>query len=383
MGPRLRVTVVGAGIMGLCTAHAVAKAGHRVTVLDQAASLPNPAGSSVDHHRLIRYAYGGKHGYAAMVAEAYAAWDRLWADLGARLAIETGTLALGRVNEPWVTDSARDLDTVGVAYRWIEPKDIPARFPPLTGRGIDRAFHTETGGALLADRIIAALVARLAVLGAVVRCDARVGRCSVEAGSVTLSSGETIAADRLVIAAGPWVAALLPDLAPRVTPSRQAVVYLRAPDAVTSRWAGMPMVLDIDRSAGFYAVPPLAGQDLKIGDHRFSLTGDPAGDRVVARATLDAIVAEAAEQLVDFDRYRISEAKGCFYTVAPAERFIVEPVADRTWVMTGFSGHGFKFGAVMGERVAETLLGQRDPAALTAWAAGLGSGDGSGSTADR
>ena len=376
----MRVTVVGAGIMGLCTAHALAKAGHRVTVLDQAAFLPNPAGSSVDRHRLIRYAYGGKTGYAAMVADGYAAWDRLWADLGERHAVETGTLALGRGAEPWIADSARDLDAVGVPYRWIEPKDIPARFPPLTGRGIGRAFHTATGGALLADRIVAALVRRLPALGAAVRCDARVAGCAPATATVTMAGGETVAADRLVIAAGPWVPALLPDLAARVTPSRQAVVYLSAPAAVTDRWAGMPMVLDIDRSAGFYAVPPLAGHGLKIGDHRFSLTGDPEGDRSVAQAALDAIVAEAAEQLADVDRYRVGHAKACFYAVAPDERFIVEPVVGRTWVMTGFSGHGFKFGAVMGERMADTLLGRNDPAAMTAWAAGLGSADGSGST---
>ena len=34
----------------------------------------------------------------------------------------------------------------------------------------------------------------------------------------------------------------------------------------------------------------------------------------------------------------------------------------------------------MGERMADTLLGRNDPATMTAWAAGLGSADGSGST---
>ena len=38
--------------------------------------------------------------------------------------------------------------------------------------------------------------------------------------------------------------------------------------------------------------------------------------------------------------------------------------------MTGFSGHGFKFGPLMGEAMAEALEGERMPSALGRWAAG-------------
>ena len=39
-------------------------------------------------------------------------------------------------------------------------------------------------------------------------------------------------------------------------------------------------------------------------------------------------------------------------------------------MLAGFSGHGFKFGAVIGEMLATTVDGARAPAALTDWAAG-------------
>src|SRR6185436_15299914 len=82
--PISRVLIVGAGIMGLCTAWALARAGVAVTVIEQAA-VPNQRGSSVDQHRLIRYPYAAMRGYTRMVGEAYAAWDRLWRDLGETL----------------------------------------------------------------------------------------------------------------------------------------------------------------------------------------------------------------------------------------------------------------------------------------------------------
>ena len=43
---------------------------------------------------------------------------------------------------------------------------------------------------------------------------------------------------------------------------------------------------------------------------------------------------------------------------------------EKAWVITGCSGHGFKFGALLGLGVADAVTGARDAAALTAWAAG-------------
>ena len=64
-------------------------------------------------------------------------------------------------------------------------------------------------------------------------------------------------------------------LAARVTPSRQVITYLAIPDDLRAGWERHPMVLDIDPDCGFYLVPPVAGTGMKIGDHRFTLTGDP------------------------------------------------------------------------------------------------------------
>ena len=63
------------------------------------------------------------------------------------------------------------------------------------------------------------------------------------------------------------------------------------------------------------------------------------------------------------------DARTCFYSVAEGERFIAEPIG-RAWVLAGFSGHGFKFGAVIGEAVAAALSGRRPAGRADAWAAG-------------
>ena len=82
--------VLGAGIMGLSAAWGLARRGFAVRIVEQDA-IPNPRGSSVDHHRLIRHAYGAQAGYMRMVDPAYAAWDMVWRDLGEVLHIRLRT----------------------------------------------------------------------------------------------------------------------------------------------------------------------------------------------------------------------------------------------------------------------------------------------------
>lgn len=62
--------MVGGGIMGLCSAWALARDGWVVELVEQD-PIPNPRGSSVDRHRLIRHAYGDQRGYMRMVDAAH------------------------------------------------------------------------------------------------------------------------------------------------------------------------------------------------------------------------------------------------------------------------------------------------------------------------
>jgi glycine/D-amino acid oxidase-like deaminating enzyme len=80
-------------------------------------------------------------------------------------------------------------------------------------------------------------------------------------------------------------------------------------------------------------------------------------------------MALARSRLPDFARYRLLDARTCFYSVTADEAFIVER-CENAWILAGFSGHGFKFGALIGERVAAALAGEHSADALAAWAAG-------------
>ena len=132
------------------------------------------------------------------------------------------------------------------------------------------------------------------------------------------------------------------------------------------------MLLDVG-SAGFYAVPPVVGTGLKIGDHSFTLTGDPDGPREASEAEARAVFETARDRFVGFDDYQLAGSKVCFYTVQEQERFVLLQ-DDRLWALSGLSGHGFKFGPLLGEGLAAGILGERSHSDLRAWVAGQGEG---------
>ncbi|GGF41860.1 FAD-dependent oxidoreductase [Aliidongia dinghuensis] len=364
----MKVSIVGAGIMGLGTAWALERLGHQVTVFEQG-PVPNPKGSSVDRHRLIRYPYGAAEGYMRMVADAYAIWDQVWADLGETLYRPTGTLCLSRTGAERHRASIAALERAGHAVERLSEAELVRRFPLVNAGQVDAAYYLESGGLLFADRIVAALARRLAQRGVEIRPETPVAEIDPDRGFVTLADGTVVGADALVVAAGPWVARLVPGLGRRVKPSRQVVAYLNPPDDLMPLWQAGPMLLDIDPSEGFYAVPPREDAGLKVSDHRFSLSGDPDGDRAGTEAEVATALASCARRLKRFDEYRIDRLQACFYTVEPEEKFIIEPVGLSTYVMSPCSGHGFKFGPLLGSAVAGAI-NAGEPGDIAAWAAG-------------
>ena len=230
----MKIAIVGGGIMGLSAAWALRRDGHEISLFEQGA-LPNPLGSSVDEHRLIRHPYGAERGYTRMIDVAYAAWERLWADLGTRHYAATGTLVLDR-GDRWTAATAAALEAERIPFRRLSVAEFSTSFPLLTADGITGALLLETGGTLFAGDIVAALADHLRTRGVSVMAQRTVRDIDPEHGRLTLSSGATVEAERIIVAAGPWAPRLLPGLPAQVTPSRQVVAYLEPPAEQAGRW---------------------------------------------------------------------------------------------------------------------------------------------------
>lgn len=365
-----RFAVVGAGITGSCTAWWLARAGAAVTLFEQG-PLPNPWAASYDRHRLIRYPYGDHAGYCAAITDAHACWDALWDDLGERHYVETGSLALSYAAGDWTERSADVVARLGLAHERLDAAEVGRRFPFLRTDAIRGGLFMPRGGVLLADRIMHAMARRLPGLGVALRPHARVSAVDADRGTVRVDGGDAGPFDGIVVACGPWTTKLLSDLAPgELTPIRQLVVYLRPPPRLADAWACAPALQDIGGPADGYGVPPVAGTDLKLGATPVRRPGDPDAAREPEPGEGRRLLDLYRDWLVEFDGYELLETRVCHYMLKPDERFLAKPVGRRAWVATGDTGHGFKFGPLLGRWLADAVTGRMPAAEATARAAG-------------
>lgn len=368
-----KILIVGGGIAGLSTAWALARRGVQVEVFEQG-TLPNPRASSYDEHRIIRHAYGRQEGYAHLMPEAFRVWEQMWRDLGVVHYEPCGATYLIRNDidsaaDGWFPATTRALDAMGIVWRDVPLDDAARHYPMLHMNGLRRVVQTEGAGILFPARIMTDLVAKLGEMGVSLHQGAKVTSIDTEHGRLQCD-GKTLSGDHIVVAAGAWAERLVPDLRGVAVPSRQVLAYLAPPPDLADAWAHAPSLLDTDIDSGAYALPPLRGTRLKMGDHRFSRNGDPDGDRIATAQELEALYACLRPVFRDLDRYTLLEQKACFYTVTKTEEFHVRPIGASGLIVSACSGHGFKLGALMGELVARALCGEMAMADLPDLAAG-------------
>jgi len=350
----MKIIVVGAGIAGLTTAWSLTKRGHDVTIVEQG-TIPNPLSASGDEHRLMRRAYGAADGYARLITEALGAWDELWMDLGRSFYANRGVIAINQFTNDGGVAFLTSMDRGGYAYDTLSPKDAAERWPYLDPATFRAAYYSKDGGALLCQKIGAGLGAWLRANGTTVRDSSTVTAVDETAGVVTLDSGEILAGDQVVIAAGAWTLKLIPDLADTLTLCRTAVVYLEPPAHLQDVWANSPAIQNVGGIISGYVLPPIEGTGLKFacGVNK-RLATDPFANRIPTPGEGERLRDLFSAPFANVAAYEVKRVATCAYTFTEDHTFFSR-TRGRTTVVSACSGHGYKFGASIGRRVAQAV----------------------------
>ena len=350
----MHIIVVGAGISGLSSAWALAKRGHQVTLIEQG-PIPNPLAASGDHHRIIRRAYSAASGYAHTISEAYDAWDELWDDLGTSHYDPRGFLCVSREPGDEAETYLDGMKVGGYPVEEFDGAEAERRFPFLDGNSIRFGFTSEDGGALHCKRIAADMVRWLGARGVGIRAGAKVASVGTAGASVRLDTGEEISADRVVVAAGAWVTKLFPELVADLTTYRTSFVYLEPPADLKQAWERAPVILDVGGETDGYILPPSGSGGLKFGSglHKEKWPDADAGRTPRAdegRAVRDLF----APPMHSIEEYRVLDVVTCAYTFTSDETFFCRAIGNGL-VVSACSGHGYKFGAAIGRRIADAV----------------------------
>ena len=346
------VIVVGAGVAGSAAAYKLSSRA-KVLLLEQYPFL-HARGSSHGGSRIFRHAYEDER-YVKLALAADEAWAALERDGDDKLLYRTGGLDIGgRELEP--IEAA--LTALGRPFERLSAEEVAARFPATQLKGDQEALFQPHAGVLAASRCLGAMQRVAAERGAVLRDRTPVAHIDVHKDHVTLTTpGGRVAADRLVLSAGPWLSRLVSELEGSLHVEQQQVLYLRVEHGEHFARGKMPVF--INHESGVYGLPPLEfPHAVKVSDHygapRIELENRPnALMESRARHTVQRVRAFMPDVTDDLVSYEM-----CLYTKTPDEHFILDRHPEHPHVVLagGFSGHGFKFGPVLGEVLADLAL---------------------------
>jgi sarcosine oxidase len=287
-------------------------------------------------------------------------WRGLEEEAGEGLLVTTGGIDAGAI----APDCARALADAGVGFDWLAEAEAGERFPAIDFEGLGRVLFQRDGGVVLAERAVLAQIRLAGVHGVAVRPRTEVLSVSTGRAGRTLiqtDDGE-IEAGVVVITAGPWAGRLLTETLGQPVPVRatlQVVTHFAPVDA--EQVASMPTFVEwVGPSLVHYAVPPAgAAPGVKMGDHDPGPEVDPSdGPFEVDERRLAPVVAYAARRLPGVLPVAIAP-ETCLYSLTPDEDFILDRIGNVV-VGAGFSGHGFKFGPLIGDVLADLAMGE-DP----------------------
>lgn len=364
----MKVIVVGAGVIGLSTAWACLKRGHEVTIIDRG-PIPNPASASFDQHRMIRPHYGPQRAYTAMVRDAFPVWEALWEDLGQSFFERTGVLAVDLGDSAWMDATAEALVAGKIAHRRLSGDDLSDMAPMLELGHRAWGLLAPKAGVLLADRIVTSLAAWIARAGGDLMPMSPVIELDEENASVTLEGDAQLRADRLVVAAGAWTPGLVSDLATRLSTVQSTVAYVDPPDDQAATWATSPALFLMTDRSHLYALPPVAGTELKFGGAPVLKQAGRKRAFRIEDADLYRTLASFRPFLKGAGEYRVRRGAGGLYADPADKRFVVVE-RGRSFVITGCGGRMFKFGALFGQVAAGWVDGTVSGSKAAYWAAG-------------
>ena len=362
------IVVVGAGSFGLWSALHLQRMGARVTLVDKWGP-GNARATSGGETRGVRSSYGDRdHGllWARWASEAIHRWtqvDEEWgAELLPRLFYTTGDLILRDERQDFLTNTVTNWDTLGVPYEWLTPEEVRYRWPVIGLPEINVILYEPDAGVVRAKRTCEALARVFEREGGTIEvAEARLGsRQDGRLFEIQRDPGTPLGADIFVFALGPWMPLFFPEiLGKKMRIPIGHVFYYGTPSGDNRfNWPNLPSY-NVSGVTGWPALPPdYRGFRVRTGGQQHP---DPdTSPRWIAEEFHERprdVLNQFFPRLADAP---LLETRACHYELCVSRNFIVDthPDLENVWLAGAGSAEGFKFGPVVGEYVAQRVLGQ-------------------------
>ena len=363
--PSAEYIVIGAGLTGAAAAWKLAQRGYEVVLLERKV----PAAADASSHgsaRIFRYAYPDRF-YTDLVCKARTAWDELELASGQQLISPHGSVDYGALRNP--RHLASVLASTGVEHELLSTSEARDRFPGIAF-DTDVLWHPDAG-VIDAERSVQAMIAQAQVHGALVETNWPVA--SVEAAGtgykVISEDGRSYIGSRIVVAAGGWLPMMLGNLPlpagfigsmPSMDVYQENAYHFPYLDQNPEARLAWPTYIHKDPAFKSYGLP--GGRDAgfrgqKVAEYMGGRRMDSAAaqDGRIDPANRERVIDYVKRYLPGLDPTPYAETT-CIFTSTPTEDFIMDETQGIT-IMSPCSGHGAKFGPLLGDLAADLATG--------------------------
>lgn len=400
------ILVVGGGVMGtsiaMHTAHRTDRLGKPVVLFERGEL---GCGSSGRSGAILRQHYGNSV-VVRMARDSLRDYSTFEARTGRPIGFRrTGVLILAGPSSPESCQRLREnvemLKGLGIETELVEKEELTELVPGIEVKPGTIGAWEPDGGFVDPIRTISAFAALARTAGAVTRLGVEVQEILVEGGKVVgaNTSEGRYSAKKICVVAGPWSARLLKplgiELPVRTIGSESHFVVMRDSDLLdeepedeahqlrealsfddnqdpVERVAGSsaraslglhPVLIDLEQS--FYLRCEPRQRRTRLGKTDYDC------DKVLSDA--DQLDEQVSQEFIDWSRRALVElmptyaneadagSQTTWHTMTPDAQGLIGPVGEveGLYVMTGFSGHGFKLAPVIGAGVAQMLMDER------------------------
>jgi monomeric sarcosine oxidase len=319
-------------------------------------------GSSHGPSRIIRLAYEGAD-YVRLAKASFALWRELESESGEALLHKMGGLDFGSPDSHLLSGIQATYDALGIEYDLLDRAEMIRRFPQFNPPEVVIGCYQADYSVLAADRCVATLAAQARLHGAIMHEHEPVRAVRPQASGVRLVTDQGVySAERVILTAGSWTLPLVRQLGLDLplTVTKELLAFYRPPDPAAYAPSHFPLF--VQHFAGTTSIGsgfPLfnhAGVKLMIDRTGPVVDPDDPGRRADP-GQLDRLRDYVADLLPGIGE-EILETVTCRYTMTPDEDFILDrhPAYPQIVIASPCSGHGFKFGVVIGRILTDLVI---------------------------
>ena len=352
----MNIAVIGLGGTGSAALRFLADAGHKVTGYERF-EIGHKRGSSHGNSRIIRYAYPDPL-YTNLMTAAFPLWEELCGKTGRDLLVKCGGITFAPGGHPELDATIAALSSAGVAHAVMSSADAMQRFPAFRFSDDEVVVFHGDAGFLRSGEIVEAQVALARDAGAEIRAGVEVVdvRASETDVLVRTACGDFSFYDKVIVAGGAYLPMLFPEVGLPLTVTRQQITYVGldiSAKGVCSRGRIPVWIEAATYWYGFHTDGRVDG--VKVARHQMGDEVDPLMDDRSVRGSDDDAAVRVTEKRIGGTTGSVVHSEVCLYTNTPNEDFIFDtaPGGNNVLLVSGCSGHGFKFTVLLGKTAAD------------------------------